>query len=109
MISHSLFNHSELFCDPGTSIYSTIKIFTLEGWYEFPDELAIGKDGIEVVLIRLYFVIILLSGGVIGLSMINSIFVDVMVSDNNDDLEEKVDRLESKIDELKDILNRNRK
>jgi voltage-gated sodium channel len=31
---------------------------------------------------------------------VNSIFVDAMVSDNNDDLERKIDELEKKIDLL---------
>ena len=39
-------------------------------------------------------------GGVIGLSLINSVFVDAMVSDNNDDLLERIDQLEEKIDRL---------
>ena len=39
-------------------------------------------------------------GGVIGLSIVNSIFVDSMVSDNNDSLELKVDALQRKIDLL---------
>jgi voltage-gated sodium channel len=32
--------------------------------------------------------------------MVNSIFVDAMVSDNNDDLEKKIDDLDKKITEL---------
>ena len=39
-------------------------------------------------------------GGVIGLSLINSIFVDAMAEDNNDEVLEKLRRLEEKIDQL---------
>lgn len=43
---------------------------------------------------------VLFSGGSIGLSLINSIFVEEMMSDNTNDLEAKLDRLETKIDQL---------
>jgi voltage-gated sodium channel len=39
-------------------------------------------------------------GGIIGLSLINSIFVDAMAEDNNDEVLEKLRRLEEKIDQL---------
>jgi voltage-gated sodium channel len=53
-------------------------------------------------LTKIYFVLILLTGGIFGLSLVNSIFVDAMVSDNNDELENKIDSLEKKIDNLID-------
>lgn len=40
-----------------------------------------------------------------GLSIVNSIFVDAMVSDNNDALELKVAELEKKIDLLLEKTN----
>jgi len=46
----------------------------------------------------------LIGGGIIGLSLINSIFVDTMVSDNNDDLKEQICSLEEKIDKLEKLL-----
>lgn len=45
---------------------------------------------------------ILITGGIFGLSLVNSIFVDAMVQDNNDELEKKVDLLNKKIDRLLD-------
>lgn len=39
-------------------------------------------------------------GGIIGLSLVNSVFVDAMVSDNNDELNKEVERLHKKIDVL---------
>ena len=53
---------------------------------------------------RIYFVLILILGGIIGLSLVNSIFVDAMVSDNNDELEDKVKQLNDKIDLLTDEI-----
>ena len=43
---------------------------------------------------------LLIGGGIIGMSFINSIFVDAMAEDNNDDVKEKLRQLEQKIDEL---------
>ncbi len=101
VLSHSLFGYSEFFTDPGTSIYSILKIFTLEGWYEIPDIIVEESNTMtSTFFIRLYFIVILLTGGVFGLSLVNSIFVDAMVSDNNDDLEKKVDELKDMIEKL---------
>ena len=43
---------------------------------------------------------VIIGGGIIGMSFINSIFVDAMAADNNDDVKEKLDKLEQKIDRL---------
>ncbi len=42
----------------------------------------------------------MLSGGILGLSLVNSIFVDAMVSDNNDELQNDVNNMSKKIDTL---------
>jgi voltage-gated sodium channel len=41
------------------------------------------------------------------LSIVNSIFVDAMVSDNNDELEKKIDSIDSKINEIMTKINNN--
>lgn len=88
------------FGNPLKSLYSIFKIFTIEGWYEIPDEMTQNEDSITTILIRSFFILILLFGGVFGLSLVNSIFVDSMVSDNNDDLENKIDLLTQQIVEM---------
>ena len=50
--------------------------------------------------IHAYFVLIVLSGGIFGFSIVNAIFVDEMMKDNNDDLEAKVDELNRKMDRI---------
>lgn len=92
----------EYFANPLISFYSIFKIFTVEGWYEIPDYISKNSSETIGVLTKIYFVLILLTGGIFGLSLVNSIFVDAMVSDNNDELEKKVDSLEKKIDKLID-------
>lgn len=83
------------------SFYSTFKIFTVEGWYEIPDLIAERSDSLGLaVFARIYFVLLLFGGGIFGLSLINSIFVESMMSDNNDEVIDKLNKLEIKIDSL---------
>lgn len=97
---------SELFGNPLSSIYSIFKVFTLEGWYEVPQQLVVSLSETMSFFVYLYFVFIVITGGVFGLSLMNSIFVDAMVSDNNDELENKIDSLEKKIELLIKTLNK---
>lgn len=102
VLSFSLFKNisPEYFPDPLTSLYSIFKVFTVEGWFNIPEEMCVDLSQAKVVFTHLYFVFILLTGGIFGLSLVNSIFVDAMVSDNNDGLEKKVDELNEKMDRL---------
>jgi len=90
----------EYFHNPMTSFYTIFRIFTVEGWYEIPDMIANNSTPSIGILSKIYFSVILLLGGIFGLSLVNSIFVDAMVSDNNDELERKINSLENKIDKL---------
>ena len=94
----------EHFGNPIDSMYSIFKIFTIEGWFEVPDEVASEFEGGIKSLVRIYFIVILFTGGIIGLSLLNSIFVDAMVSDNNDALENEVKNLRLEIIELKELI-----
>lgn len=92
----------ELFGNPLLSLYSVFTIFTVEGWHEVPDAIAqgAGPDTLIASFARLYFLIIVLTGGILGFSLVNAIFVDEMTMDNNQELENKVDELNRKVDEL---------
>lgn len=93
----------EYFANPLVSFYTIFKIFTVEGWYEIPDFIAQNTNETVGFLTKVYFVLIVITGGIFGLSLVNSIFVDAMVSDNNEALEQKVSALEEKIDKLIDL------
>lgn len=92
----------DYFGNPLQSFYSIFKVFTVEGWFEVPDAIADEAPPIISFFIRFFFIVIFFFGGVLGLSIVNSIFVDSMVADNNDALEEKVLELQRKIDILLD-------
>lgn len=95
----------EFFGNPALSIYSTFKIFTIEGWYEIPDAISAGAGDPTVgVLARVFFVVTVLVGGIIGLSLANAVFVDEMTMDNTEKLEDKVDTLLEEMRALKEQL-----
>jgi voltage-gated sodium channel len=107
IFSFYLFKSSapEYFSNPLISLYSIFKIFTVESWFEIPEKIVLGYSETASFFTYLYFIFILLSGGIFGLSLVNSIFVDAMVSDNNDELEQKIDKLQEKIDDLINLKN----
>lgn len=92
----------EHFGNPINSFYSIFKIFTVEGWYEIPEEIASNSTQSVAFFSKLYFIFILVTGGIFGLSLVNSIFVEAMLTDNTDDISKKIDFLEKKIDKIID-------
>lgn len=104
IISTSMYKNiaPEYFDNPITSFYTIFQVFSVEGWYEIPNFIAERSSGTIAFLTKFYFSVLLFVGGIIGFSLVNSIFVDAMVSDNNDDLEEEVIELRQQIE----LLNR---
>jgi voltage-gated sodium channel len=102
IFSFYLFQNSqtEFFSTPTISLYSTFKIFTIEGWFEIPEMISANYSKSATFFIYLYFIFVVVTGGIIGLSLVNSIFVDSMVSDNNDDIEQKIDNLDDKLNDI---------
>lgn len=90
----------EFFSTPMEAVYSVFRMFTVEGWYEIPDAVCSGINPNWAGAVRLYFCMLLTLGGIIGMSFINSVFVDAMAEDNNDDVKEKLEELEKKLDEI---------
>ncbi|MBP5366645.1 MAG: ion transporter [Bacteroidales bacterium] len=102
LISCALFREAapDLYGTPTEGIYTTFRLFTIEGWYDIPEEIAQNLSPGIGRLVRIYFSIVVIIGGVIGLSLVNSIFTDAMVSDNNNTVERKIDATTGKIDAL---------
>ncbi|MCB0643351.1 MAG: ion transporter, partial [Phaeodactylibacter sp.] len=73
----------EYFGDPLLSAYSVFQLFTIEGWNEIPATIARNTDNTLLIGVsRFYFVLVVLIGGVFGMSLANAIFVDEMTMDN---------------------------
>lgn len=102
LLSCSLFRNAapQFFSNPTESFYATFRLFTIEGWYEIPDAVTANFSAAQTFFTRLYFSSILIICGILGMSLLNSIFVDAMVSDNNDELINEIHRLEEKVDKL---------
>lgn len=90
----------QYFGNPALSVYSIFRLFTIEGWYEMPEAIAINGGSSMAIFARVYFSILLFLGGIIGMSLVNSIFVDAMAADNNDEVLEKLSQLEKKLDNI---------
>ena len=52
------------------------------------------------VFARCFFSILMFVGGMIGMSFVNSIFVDSMAEDNNKEVLEKLNQMERKLDTI---------
>ncbi len=107
IFSCHFFSHTEpeLFGDPLISAYSTFQMFTVEGWNEITDATTDDlQHPIFIGLTRFYFVLVVLIGGIFGMSLANAVFVDEMTMDNNTDLEGKIEELKLEISELKELL-----
>lgn len=104
MISTRLFGKvsPELFGDPMISFYNIFKVFTIEGWFDVPEKIIedAGWVGNQAFFTKFYFIVIVVTGGLFGLSIVNAIFVEEMVRDNNDDIILKIEEMDEKLDKL---------
>ena len=90
----------QYFGNPALSIYSIFRLFTIEGWFDMPEAIAQNSGQAMAVFARIFFSFLLFMGGIIGMSLVNSIFVDAMAADNNDEVLEKLAQLERKLDKI---------
>lgn len=89
----------ELFGDPGVSLFTIFRLFTGDGWSEIPADITGSGTSFLSRLIRSLFAFLFFAGGILGLSLVNSIFVDAMASDNNDEVLERLERIEKLLDD----------
>lgn len=108
LINCSLFRDKapQFFDTPLNSIYSVFRMFTVEGWYEIPDAVAAASSPVAAHFVRVYFIVLLIGGGIFGMSFINSIFVDAMVEDNNNDVKEQLKNIEQQLADIQKQLNK---
>lgn len=91
----------EYFGNPGISLYNIFRLFSIEGWYELPDAIVKNSSPFWGVFARCYFSVLMFLGGIIGMSLINSIFVDAMAEDNNNEVLNKLKDIEEQIKRIK--------
>lgn len=91
----------DLFGNPGVSLYTIFRYFSGDDWGAVPVRIAQNSPDLVGHLSRAGFAIIFFFGGILGVSLVNSIFVDAMAGDNNEKVMKKLEELEKKLDELK--------
>ena len=89
------------FGTPWRAVYSMFQVFTVEGWYEIPEHIAANSTATWGAFARIYFVLAVFGGGILGLSLVNAVFVDQMTADNNDPLQIRVERMTEELSELR--------
>ena len=111
MINSVLFGQiaPQYFATPLDATYAVFQLFTVEGWYDIPNAVVGGMPSFWVHVVRIYFCMLLIGGGIIGMSLINSIFVDALAADNNDDVKAQLKDIEKKIDDLRKLLEGNKR
>ena len=99
MFNSALFSEAapQYFATPLDAIYTVFQLFTVEGWYDIPNAVAGNMAPVWVHVVRVYFCLLLIGGGIIGMSLINSIFVDALAADNNDDIKAQLNDIEQKL------------
>jgi voltage-gated sodium channel len=102
LFSCSLFRDiaPEFFGNPFLSFYSTFRIFTIEGWYEIPDAVSANSSRVMSFFAQIYFGALLVIGGVFGLSLINSIFVDSMLQNESENVEAQLVEIKEQLQAL---------
>lgn len=93
------------FGNPIKSSYSLLKIFTVEGWYEIPEDVeAQGGNEMANHFLHAYVIFAVVTGGILGMGLANAIFVDEMTADNTQKVERMVKELHQEIISLRKDL-----
>jgi len=101
LISVTLFKSSgpSFFSNAFDSFFTIFKIFSGDGFSDVVAEI-VSNSSLEFgYFTKLYFVMIVFTGSILGLSLINSVFIDQM-SNFDKKGESKINSLENKLDEV---------
>ncbi|WP_176330178.1 ion transporter [Oceanospirillum sanctuarii] len=94
----------EYFGTPLTALNTVFGIFTIENWGAIPESALQSDLPWLFYAVNSYVILVLVLGGFIALSLANAIFVDEMVSDNNDDLMREVELLKQQNESIIELL-----
>lgn len=107
LISVTLFKSSSpsYFQNAFDSFFTIFKIFSGDGFSDVVSEISENSSLAFIYFTKFYFVIIVFIGSILGLSLINSVFIDQM-SNLDDKSDKEIKSLEKKIDLLLKQQNR---
>ena len=80
----------EYFGNPLESIYSVFRLFSIEGWYDIAEH----SSYIMGYLSKFFLSGIVLVFGIFGMGFVSSMFIDEVTSDNNDEVLQRLSKLE---------------
>lgn len=106
MLGFSLFSNylPDFFGNPLTSLNTTFQIFTIENWGAASEAAKALNDKYIYYAINSFVITVLILGGFIALSLANAVFIDEMVSDNNDAIRDELRKLKEENQEIKRLL-----
>lgn len=97
----ALYNDTEYFSNPLVSLYSVFRIFSIEGWYEIPNDIVTSNNSIiGTIFTKLIFALMVFFGGMVGMSFFTSVVTDELAADNNDEVINRLEKIEKKIDTM---------
>jgi voltage-gated sodium channel len=101
LISVTLFKSSapSFFSNAFDSFFTIFKIFSGDGFSDVVSEIVTNSSHAFGNFTKLYFVVIVFTGSILGLSLINSVFIDQM-STFDEKGEKERNSLENKLDEV---------
>jgi voltage-gated sodium channel len=112
LVSLSLFKRyaPEHFSNAFDSFYTIFKIFSGDGFSDVVNAVKVNASPLFTSFTKFYFVFIVFTGSILGLSLINSIFIDQMnqIAREEEDSEEikLIKELKKELEEVKERLNR---
>lgn len=68
--------------------------FSIEGWYNIPNAIAEHNSYIMGYLSKFFLSGIVLVFGIFGMGFVSSMFIDEVTSDNNDEVLQRLSKLE---------------
>jgi voltage-gated sodium channel len=84
------------------SFYSTFKAFTGQA-FEIADSMTF-EDPLTVFFVKFYFIMVVISGGIIGLSLINTIFINEVTGEHAKETQSEISEVQQEISHLKQKL-----
>ena len=72
-------------------------MFTIEGWYDIPNAIADNTSPLIGTISKIVFCLIVLIGGMFGMSFVTSSFTDELAVDNNDNVMKELQELKEMI------------
>ncbi|MFZ4680052.1 MAG: ion transporter [Flavobacterium sp.] len=102
LISVSLFKNvaPNYFQNAFDSFYTIFKIFSGDGFSDVVSEIQYNSSPMITGFSKFYFVIIVFSGSILGLSLINSVFINEMssIADDVEENDKSIDALKKQLD-----------